>query len=69
MHVQTVRWFRIRRGVSFFDGAAQIGQGKKFGESRLLPMLRTLLAFSLRRIILGLELKPQFNKKSHAWRI
>jgi hypothetical protein len=47
-----------------FDGAARLGQAKKFVESRLLAMLRMLLAFASRWIIPSLELKPEFSKES-----
>src|SRR5579859_4225273 len=45
------------------DGAARLSYAKKFVESRLLPMLRMLLAFALRWIIPGLELKSRVQQR------
>jgi hypothetical protein len=52
--------------TDFFDGAARLSQGKKVVESRLLAMLRMLLASALRWIIPGLETNS-ISTRSHAW--
>jgi hypothetical protein len=54
--------------TDFYDGAARLSQGKKVVVSRLLAMLRMLLASALRWIVPGLETNSS-STGSHAWRI